>query len=110
MNLGRDSPPNSPYELSPLPFRYAPSLWTGLQGGVRGRVPRPRTGVVTTTLGRRLATVWKDFHRFLKEISFWANDFSACMGFSKIEGLNSKMSGTESPDASLPPAATHAGP
>ena len=31
MNLGRDSPPNSPYELSPLPFRYAPSLWTGFK-------------------------------------------------------------------------------
>jgi hypothetical protein len=70
VNVGQDSLPYSPWELSPLPFRYAPSLWTGLQGGVRGRVPRPRTGVVTIRLGRRLAPVLEDFHKFLKEISF----------------------------------------
>lgn len=57
----------------------------------------------------RLMAVGEDFHRFLKKISFCANDFSAWMPISKVEGLTSKIGGTESPDASLPPAATHAG-
>jgi hypothetical protein len=48
-------------------------------------------------------TVWGDFHRFLENISFCAVVFPARMGISKVEGLNSKIGGNGSPEASLPP-------
>ena len=45
----------------------------------------------------------RDSHRFLENISFCATVFPARMGISKVEGLNSKIGGNGSPEASLPP-------
>jgi hypothetical protein len=66
VNLGRYSPPNSPRGLSPLPFRYGTSLWTGLQGGVRGRVPPVRH---CECAAMESVEPWRDFNSVLEILS-----------------------------------------